>query len=85
MLKDYVAKGLQFLQGKSLKPAAKQEEDEKPLQHAEASGVFEPASGEPVLEEPAETAEAPESDWDGDWGGPFAEPVPPERTPGQDD
>lgn len=81
MLKDYVAKGLQFFQipVKSAKSAAKQEE--APLQ---SSGPF-----EPVPEEPAEAApaEATESDGQASWeeGDPFAEPDPPERAPGQDD
>lgn len=70
MLKDYVTKGLQFLQMKSTGAR-----DPKP-----SSSPRRPA--EPMEEVP----DAPANNWDDLWeDDPFAEPVPPERAPGQDD
>ena len=76
MLKDYVTKGLQFLQIRPSKGAGKQEE-ETPLQPPPAS--VEPGDTPKASPLPAG---APEDDWDDD---PFAEPLPPERAPGQED
>ena len=70
MLKDYVTKGLQFLQKSSKSSAKAEDAPQKPHQ--------EPA--EPLPSPlPAET-------WDDAWDDdPFAEPLQPERAPGQDD
>ena len=76
MLKDYVTKWLQFLQIRPSKGAGKQEE-ETPLQPPPAS--VEPGDTPKASPLPAG---APEDDWDDD---PFAEPLPPERAPGQED
>lgn len=73
MLKDYVTKGLQLLQMKPSRNAGTQ--DAKP-------SVSPRRTEEPV----EEISDAPADSWDGLWEeDPFAEPVPPERAPGQDD
>lgn len=75
MLRDYVTKGLQFFQISGKSPKGSQEpEPLKPPQAPE----------EPIEEEEASPppSEALADDWEGD---PFAEPLPPERAPGQDD
>lgn len=72
MLKDYVTKGLQFLQnaGKPSKGPAPQETEEQKEDEI--------VSGTADLSGPPDEA----ADWEDD---PFAEPVPPERPPGQED
>ena len=71
MLRDYVTKGLQFLQipGKSSR-TPQEPESPKPSQVSEEAEISSPSG------------ETPAEGWDDD---PFAEPLPPERAPGQDD
>lgn len=87
MWRDYVTKGLQFLQ-KPSKAAPKQEETEKPVPAAESELLSGTAEAPSIPEAPPspQSEEAPAPNWAGDRDGdPFAEPQPPERTPGQDD
>ena len=72
MLRDYVTKGLQFLQ-KPAKAAPRQEQAPQPMEEPEEEHAF------PDIEPLAEG-------WDADWeDDPFAEPLQPERPSGQDD
>lgn len=76
MLRDYVTKGLQFLQisGKPSKSSGKPDDEaQKPSQIPPEAAAEDPS---PL------SAGTPEDSWEED---PFAEPPPPERAPGQDD